>query len=110
MKLKLKIKLKEKEMLECLPIPLEVIDIILEYYNIYKMEHKERFSKTINLINSYPTFIIRINQRTRRGREVYYKFECQNFSYYVIGRQKTYLETFYSVIKLSKIDFFLKNN
>lgn len=85
-------------MLEFLPIPLEVIDIILEYYNIYKMEHKERFSKTIDKINSFPTFIILINQ----SREVYYKFEYQNFSYYVIGR--TYLETFYSVIKLSKID------
>ena len=89
------------KMLEFLPIPLEVIDIILEYYNIYKIEHKERFSDTINVINSYPTFNLRIKQRTRRGHEIYYQFEYKNSSYYVTEKSK-YLETFHSVIELSK--------
>ncbi len=88
-------------MLEFLPIPLEVIDIILEYYNIYKIEHKERFVDTINVINSFPRFNLKIKQRVRRGHETYYQFEYQNYSYYV-NEKKNYLETFYSVIEISK--------
>lgn len=83
-------------MLEFLPIPLEIIDIILEYYNIYKVEHMKRFKDALNSIESYPRFI---EQKVRKN-EVYYQFDYEDHNYYVISKS-SYLKTIRFVVRIS---------
>ena len=87
-------------MLDLLPIPLEIIDIILEYYNIYKVEHMILFKETLNLIDSYPTFNRQVKQRVRRGTEIYCQFDYQDHNYYVI-KKSSYIKTLQSVFSIS---------
>jgi hypothetical protein len=89
-----------ERMLDFLPIPLEIIDIILEYYNIYKVEHMILFKETLNLIDSYPTFNRQVKQRVRRGTEMYYQFDYEDRNYYVI-QKSSYLKTLQSVFSIS---------
>jgi hypothetical protein len=91
-------------MLYFLPIPFEIIDIILEFYNIYKVEHKTRFKDTLNLIDSYPTFNRQFKQRVRRGSEIYYQFDYEGHNFYVI-KKSSYLETVQSIFNISETNF-----
>lgn len=87
-------------MLDFLPIPLEIIDIILEYYNIYKAEHMKRFKDSLNSIESYPKFNRQFKQRVRRGSEIYYQFDYEDHNYYVI-KKSSYLKTIRSIFAIS---------
>ena len=87
-------------MLDFLPIPLEIIDIILEYYNIYKSEHMKRFRDSLNLLESFPKFNRQFKQRVRRGSEIYYQFDYEDHNYYVI-KKMSYLKTIRSIFTIS---------
>ena len=87
-------------MLDFLPIPLEIIDIILEYCNIYKAEHMKRFRDSLNLIESFPKFNRQFKQRVRRGSEIYYQFDYEDHNYYVI-KKMSYLKTIRSIFTIS---------
>lgn len=87
-------------MLDFLPIPLEIIDIILEYCNIYKAEHMKLFRDSLNLIESFPKFNRQFKQRVRRGSEIYYQFDYEDHNYYVI-KKMSYLKTIRSIFTIS---------
>jgi len=79
-------------------LPIELNNLIFEYYNYYQQEHKTHFDKTLNFINKIPKFLRRFKQRARRGMIIYYIFQDENSVYYII-ENKNYFNTFNDALK-----------
>ena len=80
-------------------LPLELNNLIFEYYNYYQQEHKIHFDKTLNFINKIPKFLRRFKQRARRSIIIYYIFQDEKNAIYYIIENKNYFNTFKDACK-----------
>jgi len=90
-------------------LPIELNNLIFEYYNYYQQEHKIHFDKTLNFINKIPKFLTRFKHRARRGMIIYYIFQDENCIHYIIENKK-YFNTINEACKKKKINLQKKIN